>query len=64
MATHRQWRRGLRAVGVLLPVVALLGLVLLFARNRGIDVSSSVLVGTSSTHRSMAGTLGCRYIGV
>lgn len=42
----------------------LLGLVLLFARNRGIDVSSSVLVGTSSTHRSMAGTLGCRYIGV
>ena len=42
----------------------LLGLVLHFARKRGVDASSSVLVGTSSTHRSMAGTLGCRYIGV
>ena len=41
----------------------LLGLVLHFARNRSIDPSSSVLIGTSSTHRSMAATLGCRYIG-
>ena len=42
----------------------LLGLVLRFARDRGIDPSSALLIGTSSTHRSMAGTLGCRYIGV
>ena len=42
----------------------LLGLVLHFARNRGVDPSSSVLIGTSSTHRSMAATLGCRYVGV
>ena len=42
----------------------LLGLLLHFARDRGVDPSGSVLVGTSSTHRSMAGILGCRYIGV
>ena len=42
----------------------LLGLVLHFARHRGIDPASSVLIGTSSTHRSMAANLGCRYIGV
>ncbi|HEX6539164.1 MAG TPA: aldo/keto reductase [Candidatus Dormibacteraeota bacterium] len=42
----------------------LLGLVLQFARRRGIDPSRSVLIGTSPTHRSMAGTLGCRYVAV
>ena len=42
----------------------LLGLVLRFARKRGVDPASSVFVGTSATHRSMAATLGCRYIGV
>lgn len=42
----------------------LLGLVLHFARHRGVDAASSVLIGTSSTHRSMAATLGCRYLGV
>lgn len=42
----------------------LLGLVLHFAHNRGVDASTSVLVGTSSTHRSMAASLGCRFIGV
>ena len=40
----------------------LLGLVLRFARDRKVDPSTSVLIGTSPTHRSMAETLGCRYI--
>ena len=42
----------------------LLGLVLHFARSHSVDPSSAVMVGTSSTHRSMAGILGCRYVGV
>jgi hypothetical protein len=42
----------------------LLGLVLKFARDHRIEPAQSVLIGTSATHRSMAGTLGCRYVGV
>lgn len=42
----------------------LLGLVLQFTRGRDIDPSQSVLIGTTATHRSMAATLGCRYIAV
>jgi len=38
------------------------GLVLAFARTRGVDPASSTLVGTSSTHRSMAATLGARLV--
>lgn len=43
---------------------SLLGLVLLFARDRAVDLSASVLIGTSAAHKSMANTLGCRYAGV
>ena len=40
----------------------LLGLVLQFARRHQVDPACSLLIGTSATHRSMAGTLGSRYI--
>lgn len=43
---------------------SLLGLVLLFARNRGVDPSTSVMIGTGAAHKSMAAALGCRYAGV
>jgi len=38
------------------------GLLLAFARARGIDPSRSLLVGTSPTHRTLAQTLGARYL--
>jgi hypothetical protein len=37
------------------------GLVLAFARRHGVDPARSVLVGTSSAHRTMAKTLGCAF---
>lgn len=42
----------------------LLGLVLQFARLVHVDPSSSVLIGSSATHRSMAEILGSRYVAV
>jgi aryl-alcohol dehydrogenase-like predicted oxidoreductase len=38
------------------------GLPLAFARRHGIDVSRSVLVGVSAAHRTLATTLGARYV--
>jgi aryl-alcohol dehydrogenase-like predicted oxidoreductase/predicted kinase len=38
------------------------GLPLAFARAHGIDLSRSVLIGTSPTHRTLATTLGARYV--
>jgi aryl-alcohol dehydrogenase-like predicted oxidoreductase len=38
------------------------GLLLAFARARSIDPSRSLLVGTSPTHRTLAATLGARYL--
>jgi predicted kinase len=40
------------------------GLPLAFARARGIDPARSVLVGTSSAHRTLATTLGGRFLDV
>jgi len=40
------------------------GLPLAFARELGVDPSRSILVGTSSAHRTLATTLGARYIAV
>ncbi len=40
------------------------GLPLAFARAHGVDPSRSVLVGTSSAHRTLATTLGARYVAV
>jgi aryl-alcohol dehydrogenase-like predicted oxidoreductase/predicted kinase len=40
------------------------GLPLAFARTHGIDLSRSVLVGTSPAHRTLATTLGARYLPV
>jgi aryl-alcohol dehydrogenase-like predicted oxidoreductase len=40
------------------------GLPLAFARADGVDPSSAVLVGTSSAHRTLATTLGARFVGV
>jgi aryl-alcohol dehydrogenase-like predicted oxidoreductase len=37
------------------------GLLLAFARRHGVDPARSVLVGTSSAHRTMAKTLGCAF---
>jgi hypothetical protein len=40
------------------------GLVLAFASTHGIDPSRSMLVGTSPAHRTLATTLGARYVSV
>ena len=37
------------------------GLPLLFAREEGVDLSRSVLVGVGPAHRALAAALGCRY---
>jgi aryl-alcohol dehydrogenase-like predicted oxidoreductase/predicted kinase len=38
------------------------GLPLAFARAHGVDPSSSILIGTSTAHRTLATTLGARYV--
>jgi aryl-alcohol dehydrogenase-like predicted oxidoreductase len=38
------------------------GLLLVFARAHGVDPGRSVLVGTSTAHRTLATTLGARYV--
>jgi hypothetical protein len=38
------------------------GLLLAFARTHGIDPAHSLLVGTGPAHRTLATTLGARYI--
>jgi aryl-alcohol dehydrogenase-like predicted oxidoreductase len=38
------------------------GLVLSFARQNGVDPARSLLLGTSSAHRTLARTLGARYV--
>jgi aryl-alcohol dehydrogenase-like predicted oxidoreductase/predicted kinase len=38
------------------------GLILAFAREHGIDPGRSVLVGTSTAHRTLATTVGARYV--
>ena len=40
------------------------GLPLAFARTRGVDPARSLLVGTSAAHRTLATTLGARYVQV
>ena len=40
------------------------GLPLAFAREHGVDPSRSILVGTSPAHRTLARTLGARYVSV
>jgi aryl-alcohol dehydrogenase-like predicted oxidoreductase len=40
------------------------GLPLAFARGRSIDPSRSIVVGCSATHRTLATTLGARYVSV
>jgi len=40
------------------------GLPLAFARAHGVDPARSVLIGTSSAHRTLATTLGARFVGV
>ena len=40
------------------------GLPLAFAREHGVDPSRSIFVGTSSAHRTLATTLGARYLAV
>ena len=40
------------------------GLALAFAREHGVDPSRSILIGTSSAHRTLATTLGARYVAV
>ena len=40
------------------------GLPLAFARAHGIDPARSLLLGTSSAHRTLATTLGARYVAV
>jgi aryl-alcohol dehydrogenase-like predicted oxidoreductase len=40
------------------------GLPLAFARTAGVDPARSTLVGTSSAHRTLAATLGARYVDV
>jgi hypothetical protein len=39
------------------------GLALAFARAHGVDLSRSVVVGTSAAHRTLATTLGAEYVG-
>jgi hypothetical protein len=38
------------------------GLALVFARSHHVDPARSVLVGTSAAHRTLARTLGARYV--
>jgi hypothetical protein len=38
------------------------GLVLAFARDHGVDPARSLLLGTSTAHRTLAATLGARYV--
>jgi hypothetical protein len=38
------------------------GLPLAFAREHGIDLSRSIVVGTGPAHRTLATTLGARYV--
>jgi len=38
------------------------GLVLAFARGHGVDPARSVLIGTAAAHRTLATTLGARYL--
>ena len=40
------------------------GLILAFARTHTIDPAGSLLIGTSSAHRTLAATLGARYVPV
>jgi hypothetical protein len=40
------------------------GLPLAFARAHGVDPARAVLIGTSSAHRTLATTLGARFVGV
>jgi hypothetical protein len=40
------------------------GLLLAFAHTHGVDASRSILVGTSPAHRTLATTLGTRFVGV
>jgi hypothetical protein len=40
------------------------GLPLAFARAHGIDPARSILVGASTAHRTLATTLGARYVAV
>jgi len=40
------------------------GLVLAFARRHGVDPARSVVVGTGPAHRTLATTLGARFVGV
>ena len=40
------------------------GLALAFAREHGIDLSRTILIGTGPAHRTLATTLGSRYVGV
>ena len=40
------------------------GLILAFARVHGVDPGRSVLVGTSPAHRTLATTLGARFVAV
>jgi hypothetical protein len=40
------------------------GLLLAFARAYGVDPSRSILVGTSTAHRTLAATLSARYVAV
>jgi len=40
------------------------GLPLAFARAHGVDVSRSVLIGVGPAHRTLATTLGARYVPV
>jgi len=38
------------------------GLPLAFARARGLDPASSIVIGTGPAHRQLAGALGARYV--
>jgi hypothetical protein len=38
------------------------GLPLAFARAHGVDLARATLIGTSSAHRTLAATLGARYV--
>jgi aryl-alcohol dehydrogenase-like predicted oxidoreductase/adenylate kinase family enzyme len=40
------------------------GLPLAFAREHGVALESSLLIGTGPAHRTLAATLGCRYVEV
>jgi aryl-alcohol dehydrogenase-like predicted oxidoreductase len=42
----------------------LLGLILHFARREAVETARSVLIGATTTHRSMAETLACSYVAV